>query len=164
MHIVAHSCFFVFCRIPVVLESRRSSAHPCTLPLDPPLTEVPYPRTATETLTFSSLICFCLSPKMGKFLFWSVVTNAMASKFINRESSHKRMYGKLVLYILCSETSFFLKQSEVHFCMWESGLPSFSSQCLLWCMEGICRTFSGTEKVGSSKRVAPVISTSEWIA
>ena len=37
-------CFFLFfCRIPVVLENRRSSrgggggAHPCTLPLDPPL-------------------------------------------------------------------------------------------------------------------------------
>ena len=33
---------FFFCRIPVVLENRRSSqgeggAHPCTLPLDPPL-------------------------------------------------------------------------------------------------------------------------------
>ena len=38
--------YIFFCRIPVVLESRRSSqeggggAHPCTLPLDPPLLSV----------------------------------------------------------------------------------------------------------------------------
>ena len=40
---------FFFCRIPVVLENRRSSwgeggAHPCTLPLDPPQ---PFNRTFT---------------------------------------------------------------------------------------------------------------------
>ena len=49
---INHIVFF-FCRIPVVLENRRSSQAgvrtPCTLPLDPPL--FPYHRKGVTMVT-----------------------------------------------------------------------------------------------------------------
>ena len=72
LKLINHIVFF--CRIPVVLENRRSSQGggvrtPCTLPLDPPLTKVKVARSSIFVgipFTFGPLIrqqlglCFCL--------------------------------------------------------------------------------------------------------
>ena len=52
--------FFFFCRIPVVLENRRSSqgggvCTPCTLPLDPPLSKLHVNLRKYDTLIFVSV-------------------------------------------------------------------------------------------------------------
>ena len=63
---INHNCFF--CRIPVVLENRRSSQGvrtPCTLPLDPPLLYIYTSQCLKENFTVRRVI-FSLRTDIGK--------------------------------------------------------------------------------------------------
>ena len=94
---------FFFCRIPVVLENRRSSQGgvrtPCTLPLDPPLNMVLPLKNMGVLLNNSekiwapppiNSILFCSTPKEILNLYSLLLRNAIVPWVLNKDPAYKR--------------------------------------------------------------------------